>query len=87
MKEAQGQLAATVANANEQVSTATIDGFRQQHFAGDKAPAARDKRPDLYELSSVFVAQRQQEKQIFNAKQPELLQFSGECRPDALERS
>jgi len=86
MKEAQGQLAAAVADANQQVSAATIDGFRQQHFAGHQAPAARDKRSDLYELSSVFVSQRQQEKQIFNAKQPELLKFPGERRTDALER-
>ena len=85
MEEAQCELSAAVADADEQVAPAAIRDLGQQYFAADQAAVSRFERADAHELRAVFVAQRQQEQQVLDDMQPELLQLFSEGRTDAFE--
>ena len=58
MEEAQGQLAAAVADAHEQVAAAAKRDLGQQHFAADETARAGHERTDAHELRAVLVTQR-----------------------------
>ncbi len=62
MKEAQSQLAAAIAQPDQQTAATSINGFGQQHLACHETTFARGECAELYKLSAIFVSQRQQKQ-------------------------
>ena len=85
MEKAQGQLAAAVADADQQVATAAERRFRKQDLARDETAFARNECAELYELRPVLVPKRQQEQQVLDAVKTEPFEFLRERRTDAGE--
>jgi hypothetical protein len=85
IKEAQGQLAAAVADAYQQVAAAAKRRFCQQDLARNEAALAGNNCAELYELRPVLVPQRQQEQQVLDTEKTEPLELFRERRPDTGE--
>lgn len=84
MEKSQSELAAAIANSDNQVSSASIYDFRKQHFTADEAAIAGFKSANLDELRPIFVAQRQQKQQVIDPENIQFFEFFRERRTDAL---
>ena len=85
MKKSQRQLAGAVANADQQISPATIYDLRQQHFTADERTSTRLKRSNFNQAGAIFVAVGQKEQQVFQPAKAESGKLCVERRADARE--
>jgi hypothetical protein len=86
MKEAQGQLAAAVPDAHQEVAATAERRLGEQYLARHQAALAGDESAQLDQLRAVFVAQRQQEQEILDALQVQPFEFLRERRADPGQR-
>src|SRR5690606_13414091 len=71
-KKAQRQRAAAIGDANEQLPATAECDVGKQHLSFDDRALTASQRSDRNDLRAVFVAQRQQEKQVLNRRNVEL---------------
>ena len=82
----QRDLARSVADTYQKAAPTAKNGLSEQHLTFHETSIASFKRTDRDEIAAVFVAQRKQEKQVFNAVKIEALKFRSESGPDAFQR-
>jgi len=82
VEETQGELPAAVTDPHEQVTPAAERRLGEQHFARHQAAIAGNQRSEPHELRTVFVAQRQQEQEVFHPVEMQPFEFPGERRAD-----
>ena len=82
VEETQRELPAAVGDSHEQVAPAAKRRLGEQHFARHQASFAGNQCAQPDELRTVFVAQRQQEQQVFHPLEMQPFEFFRECRAD-----
>jgi len=82
IEKSQGDLAASIANANQQAAPPPIYGFSQQNFPFNQAPVAGPEFADFCQLAAIFITQWKKKQQIFDPLQIEPPESSGKRRPD-----
>ena len=85
MEKPQCQLTGSVADPNQQVSSAAIDHLSKQDLAAGDSPIARLQRTDLRQARSVLIPIGQQKQEILNTMKVQTSEFFFERGTNALK--
>jgi hypothetical protein len=87
IKKPQRNFTGVIRNVHEQAATTAINRFTLLHFTADQAAIARPNFAEAGKAGAIFIAKREQKKQVLNPERAKTLKRPGKRRPNTLQFS